>query len=109
MARAAQTQLAGPLIGARTCQPGTNGYATVAMTAQPPDPDPAQTPDLEPGGGVRPGSTPPDSAQTSGLSESGERPRHRMTPTTTFGLIAVAILVLLFVATGVLLVVDMFN
>ncbi|MGE2688924.1 DUF6480 family protein [Mycolicibacterium pulveris] len=79
------------------------------MTAQPPDPDPAQTPDLEPGGGVRPGSTPPDSAQTSGLSEPEERPRRRMTPTAFVGLIAVTILVLLFVATGVLLVLDMFN
>ncbi|MGV0645294.1 DUF6480 family protein [Mycolicibacterium sp. XJ2546] len=78
-------------------------------TAQPPDPDPAQTPDLEPGGGVRPGATPPDSAQSSGLSEPEERPRHRMTPTAVAGLIAVTILVLLFVATGVLLVLDMFN
>ncbi|MEO9329394.1 DUF6480 family protein [Gordonia aurantiaca] len=32
------------------------------------DPTPAQTPDLEPGGGVAPGDTPPDSPQTSGLS-----------------------------------------
>ncbi|MBM7810143.1 DUF6480 family protein [Saccharothrix algeriensis] len=38
------------------------------MTAIPPDPDPAQTPGLEPGGGVAPGDTPPDSGQTAGLS-----------------------------------------
>ncbi|MBB5960261.1 hypothetical protein FHS29_006884 [Saccharothrix tamanrassetensis] len=38
------------------------------MTATPPDPDPAQTPGLEPGGGVAPGDTPPDSGQTSGVS-----------------------------------------
>ncbi|MEU4741733.1 DUF6480 family protein, partial [Actinosynnema sp. NPDC023658] len=31
------------------------------MTATPPDPDPARTPGLEPGGGVAPGETPPDS------------------------------------------------
>ncbi|WP_091671566.1 DUF6480 family protein [Amycolatopsis marina] len=38
------------------------------MTAQPPDPDPKDTAGLEPGGGVRPGDTPPDSAQVSGVS-----------------------------------------
>jgi hypothetical protein len=38
------------------------------VTAEPPDPDPRETPDLEPGGGVSPGSTPPASGQTSGLS-----------------------------------------
>ncbi|HTX97495.1 MAG TPA: DUF6480 family protein [Mycobacterium sp.] len=39
------------------------------MTAQPPDPDPAQTPGLEPGGGVAPGSTPPGAPQTAGVAE----------------------------------------
>jgi len=34
------------------------------MTALPPDPDPALTPGLEPGGGVAPGDTPPDSGST---------------------------------------------
>jgi hypothetical protein len=33
-----------------------------------PDPDPATTPGLEPGGGVMPGDTPPSEAGTSGLS-----------------------------------------
>ena len=33
-----------------------------------PDPDPATTPGLEPGGGVAPGDTPPSEAGTSGLS-----------------------------------------
>lgn len=108
MARAAQTRLAGSLTE-RTCEAGAIGYAIVAMTALPPDPDPAETPDLEPGGGVTPGATPPDSAQTSGLSEPEERPRRRLTPTAITGLIAVTILVLLFVATGVLLLLDMFN
>ncbi|MGW5746364.1 DUF6480 family protein [Amycolatopsis sp. NPDC003861] len=48
------------------------------MTAQPPDPDPRRTPDLEPGGGVPPGSTPPDSAQTSGLSHPQPMPSKAM-------------------------------
>ncbi|AXB41103.1 DUF6480 family protein [Amycolatopsis albispora] len=38
------------------------------MTATPPDPEPDATPGLEPGGGVPPGATPPESGQTSGLS-----------------------------------------
>ncbi|WP_309117415.1 DUF6480 family protein [Saccharothrix sp.] len=44
------------------------------MTATPPDPDPARTPGLEPGGGVAPGDTPPESAQTSGLSHHEPKP-----------------------------------
>jgi len=48
------------------------------MTAEPPDPDPHRTPDLEVGGGVPPGSTPPDSAQTSGLSHPQPMPSKAM-------------------------------
>jgi len=77
------------------------------MTALPPDPDPASTPGLEPGGGVAPGSTPPDSSQTSGLSEPEPRPRHRLTPTALISLLAIAVFVLLFVAVAVLLVLNM--
>ncbi|NKQ57174.1 hypothetical protein HFP15_30315 [Amycolatopsis sp. K13G38] len=44
------------------------------MTTPPPDPDPDRTPGLEPGGGVRPGDTPPDSGQTSGLSHQEPKP-----------------------------------
>lgn len=77
--------------------------ATV-MTAQPPDPDPARTPGLEPGGGVAPGELPPDSAQTSGVSHPQPRARRKMTPTVVVSVIAVAVLVLLFIATGVFLV-----
>ncbi|AIG75305.1 Hypothetical protein AJAP_12115 [Amycolatopsis japonica] len=48
-----------------------------AMTAQPPDPEPEKT-RREPGGGVRPGDTPPDSAQTSGLSHPQPMPSKAM-------------------------------
>jgi Family of unknown function (DUF6480) len=74
------------------------------MTALPQDPDPAQTPDLEAGGSVPPGSTPPEAAQTSGLSEPQPRARHRLSPSAGAGLIAVGVFVLVFVVAGVLIV-----
>lgn len=77
------------------------------MTAQPPDPDPTRTPSLEPGGGVTPGETPPDSAQTSGLSEPQPSARRKYTPATVAGIVAIAVFLLLFVATGVLLIVNL--
>ncbi|MBP1822559.1 hypothetical protein [Mycobacterium sp. OAE908] len=77
------------------------------MTAQPPDPDPARTPGLEPGGGVAPGATPPDSAQTSGLSEPAPRPRRRLRPATVVGLLAVAALVLVFATTAIVLLLNL--
>lgn len=78
------------------------------MTALPPDPDPARVPDLEPGGGVPPGSTPPDSAQTSGLSAPEPRTRKsKLSPTAAVTLAVIVALVLLFAATGVLLVLQM--
>ncbi|WP_044506701.1 DUF6480 family protein, partial [Mycobacterium simiae] len=48
------------------------------MTAQPPNPDPDRTPDLEAGGGVSPGSTPPAAAQTSGGAEPQPSSRGRL-------------------------------
>jgi hypothetical protein len=77
------------------------------MTAQPPDPDPARTPGLEPGGGVRPGELPPDSAQTSGLSTPQPRVRRRVTPTSVVTIAAIAVFLLLFVVTAVVLVVNL--
>ncbi|BBZ01938.1 hypothetical protein MCHIJ_13750 [Mycolicibacterium chitae] len=77
------------------------------MTAQPPDPDPATTPDLEPGGGVSPGATPPDSGQTSGLAEPEPRPRRRYTATQIVTLIAVVLFVLVFVAAAVGMIMNM--
>lgn len=75
------------------------------MTAIPPDPDPADTPDLEPGGGVPPGSTPPGSHQTSGVGAVESQPRRRWTPTAVASIIAVALFVLLFLAAAVWLIV----
>ena len=77
------------------------------MTALPPDPDPAEIPDLEPGGGVAPGATPPDSAQTSGLGEPAPQPRHRYSPTSVVAIIGVVLLIAVFVAVGVLLILKM--
>ncbi|NGP06873.1 hypothetical protein G6038_15565 [Rhodococcus sp. 14C212] len=60
------------------------------------DPDPARTPDLEPGGGVAPGSTPPDSGTTSGLSAPEPRTRNRFPPTGILTIAAVVIIVIVF-------------
>jgi hypothetical protein len=76
------------------------------MTAQPPDPDPRRTPDLEPGGGVPPGSTPPDSAQTSGLSHPQPMPSKTMP---VLWLVATGVLVLMVAALIVSLAVGWLN
>ncbi len=69
------------------------------------DPDPRRTPDLEAGGGVSPGATPPDTAQTSGLSAPEPRTRHHFPPTGTATIAAVAGVVLVFVVVAVLLLI----
>ena len=79
------------------------------MTAIPPDPDPAETPALDPGGGVVPGTTPPESAQTSGVSEPDPPPTRQLTPSMILALIAIAVFVLTFLAAAVLLVLRMFG
>ncbi|MBB3052402.1 hypothetical protein FHS23_003436 [Prauserella isguenensis] len=61
------------------------------MTAQPPDPAPEETPGLEPGGSVRPGDTPPESGQTSGLSHREPEPP-RVLPVLTIVLTVLAAL-----------------
>lgn len=74
------------------------------MTAQPPDPDPTQTPGLEPGGGVTPGTTPPAAPQTSGVAERQTPNTRRTTPSAVLTIIAVCVFVVAFAAVGVLLV-----
>ncbi|MGK8486604.1 DUF6480 family protein [Nocardia asiatica] len=71
------------------------------------DPDPAKTPDLEPGGGVPPGSTPPDTPQTSGLSAPEPSTRHHFPVTGVVAMLVVAVVILLFVAAAVGIVVSM--
>lgn len=75
------------------------------MTTPPPDPDPARTPDLEAGGGVSPGATPPESAQTSGLSAPEPRTSKGFPPTGVATLVAVAVIVVVFVVVIVALIV----
>ncbi|MCK0090202.1 hypothetical protein HCA61_03935 [Rhodococcus sp. HNM0563] len=62
------------------------------------DPSPDSTPDLDGGGGVRPGSTPPESSGTSGLSAPEPRTSFRFPPTGWLTMAAVVVIVLIFVA-----------
>ncbi|MGV9748197.1 DUF6480 family protein [Rhodococcus zopfii] len=62
------------------------------------DPEPDSTPGLEPGGGVPPGTTPPESAGTSGLSAPEPETRKRFPATGWMTLGAVIVIVIVFVA-----------
>lgn len=68
------------------------------------DPDPALTPGLDEGGQVLQGDTPPESAQTSGLSKP-EEPLHRTFPPT--GLAALMAIAALTAVFGVVVVVGL--
>jgi hypothetical protein len=76
----------------------------IPVTAHPPDPDPANIAGVEPGGGVPPGETPPDSAQTSAVSNPDPPARTRTTPTSVTSIIAIGLFALLFVTIAVLLI-----
>ncbi|RMI30396.1 DUF6480 family protein [Nocardia stercoris] len=65
------------------------------------DPDPARTPDLEPGGGVAPGRTPPETAQTSGLSAPEPRTSYAFPPTGIAAIAVIMVLVAVFVIVAV--------
>jgi Family of unknown function (DUF6480) len=62
-----------------------------------PDPDPANTTGLEPGGGVPPGETPPGEASTSGLSHNQPAPSKFVNPAAVIAIAVLVGLVLLFV------------
>lgn len=65
------------------------------MTALPPDPEPADTTGLEPGGSVRPGDTPPDSGSTTvGLSH------HERDTSDAWNPVAIAIILIFAVMIG---------
>ncbi|MFD0841568.1 DUF6480 family protein [Williamsia serinedens] len=66
--------------------------------------EPEQTPDLEVGGGVTPGDTPPAEATTSGLSEPEPDARHRFSTTGVATIVAVALLVIVFGAAVVAII-----
>lgn len=72
------------------------------------DPDPARVPDLEAGGGVRPGDTPPDTPQTSGLSAPEPATRHHFPITGVVAIIAGVVLVVIFLIAAVTTVVLQF-
>ncbi|MFB9433527.1 DUF6480 family protein [Streptoalloteichus tenebrarius] len=61
-----------------------------------PDPDPENTPGLEPGGGVRPGDTPPGESSTHGLSHHEPTPP-RWGNAVTIGLTIIVTLAVLVV------------
>ncbi|MFJ1454890.1 DUF6480 family protein [Nocardia sp. N2S4-5] len=67
------------------------------------DPDPERVPDLEQGGGVRPGATPPDTAQTSGLSAPEPRTRRSFPPTGIAMIAVVVAVVVLFLGVAIAL------
>lgn len=77
------------------------------MTAQPPDPDPTQTPGLEPGRGAAPGTTPPAAPQTSGVSETQPPNTRRFASSSVLTVLAVCIFTVAFIAVAVLLVMKM--
>jgi Family of unknown function (DUF6480) len=66
------------------------------MTAKPTDPDPDNTPGLEPGGGVMPGDTPPVEASTSGNTfREPDLPSGRTNKLVYVGILAVALVAVL--------------
>ncbi|QCQ91341.1 DUF6480 family protein [Rhodococcus sp. SGAir0479] len=62
-----------------------------------PDPEPRETPDLEPGGGVPAGSTPPASGNTSGVSEHEPDTRRAFPATGVATMVVVGLIALVFV------------
>lgn len=73
----------------------------------PPDPDPRDAPGVEQGGGVRPGDTPPDSAQTSATANRDPAAGRNLTPRAVVTFVAIALFVGLFATVAVYMVVQL--
>gem|GEM_PF-6179095 len=69
--------------------------------------DPERTPGLEGATGVEPGSTPPEAAQTSGVSENEPRTSWHFPPTGVATIAGVIVLVGIFLVVAVALIVLM--
>lgn len=70
-------------------------------TALPPDPDPSDTTGLSEGGSVQPGDTPPDSGSLSASANQNPLPKRRFTPVAIAGIIAAALIAVLFLIVAV--------
>lgn len=79
------------------------------VTALPPDPDPATTTGEEPGGGVPPGETPPDSAQTSATAQADSAAGRNLTPRAIAAFVAIGLFVALFAVAAVLMFLRLFS
>lgn len=77
------------------------------MTATPPDPDPRNIPSRDRGGGVPPGETPPDSAQTSATANRDPTAGRNLTPRAVLGFVAIALFAVLFAVITVVLVIEL--
>jgi hypothetical protein len=62
-----------------------------------PDPDPAVTTGLEPGGGVPPGETPPAESSTSGISHQEAKPARGISTAAIIAIVVLVVCVLAFV------------
>lgn len=77
------------------------------MTALPPDPAPENTPGPDRAGGVPPGETPPDSAQTSATSNADPTAGRNLTPRAAITFVAIGLFAALFAVTAVVLVMQL--
>ncbi len=77
------------------------------MSALPPDPSPENTPGPDRGGGVPPGETPPDSAQTSATSNADPAAGRNLTPRAVVTFVAIGLFAALFAVTAVVLVMEL--
>ncbi|PRC52105.1 hypothetical protein C6A85_60605, partial [Mycobacterium sp. ITM-2017-0098] len=73
------------------------------------DPDPLNVPGEERGGGVPPGETPPDSAQTSATANRDPAAGRNLPPRAVIAFVVIGLFVALFLASAVYLGVRIFT